>query len=62
MALSRKNFLRLSGLGISAATVLPFTLEAAPKPPADVKITKVNPYIFEKVTFVKIETGAGISG
>jgi galactonate dehydratase len=63
MAISRKDFLKLSALslpiaGISSGAKVRQSIQA----PAEVKITKVKPYVFKKATFVKIETDAGISG
>lgn len=63
MAVSRKDFLKLSALSLPALGMgtVAKTRQASPAL-VNVKITKVKPYIFKKATFVKIETDAGVSG
>lgn len=62
--MNRKNFFQsLAALG--GATLLSnrvFPADETSKPKGQIKITDVKPYVFDKATFVKIETDAGISG
>lgn len=62
--MNRKNFFQsLAALG--GATLLSnrvFSADETNKLKGQIKITDVKPYVFDKATFVKIETDAGISG
>ncbi len=59
--ISRKNFLKLSAMGIPMLGASSLRDQYI-KPPDTVKITDVKPYVFRKATFVKVETDAGVSG
>ncbi len=67
---SRRNFLKRAALGAASALFfgegfarerLENQASTAERKPS-VKITNVKPFVFEKATFVKIETDAGVSG
>ncbi|MEN0003537.1 MAG: mandelate racemase/muconate lactonizing enzyme family protein [Bacteroidota bacterium] len=61
---NRKQFLQALGWG-TLASLAPTWAPAQPEiaqPPASVRITDVQAYLFKKACFVKVSTNAGISG